>query len=274
MQFARTSLPLGSIVRAVGNNLDDDTGNDIPYQIGFDGSRVLADGGSDGMLRVAPGVTLMIDAGAIFKLGSGSILVGSTSGSENNQAASIQVLGTPDRPALFTSARDEAIGRDVTVDPTSPARGDWGGLQIRNDYDAAAGRFNYEDQGIFLNYISNADVRYGGGLVSINAISQVTNPISLINVRPTIIQNSITVSADAAMAATPNSFVETTFAEPQFQSTPFTPDYHRVGPDIRGNVLTGNTTNAMIVERLRSVPSPRTPFLRRIVSTIPASYTC
>src|SRR5690606_19975976 len=56
--------------------------------------------------------------------------------------------------------------------------------------------------------------------------------------RPTITFNTITLSADAAMAADPNSFEETNFHAPQFQlAGAFTSDYDRVGPDIYGNRL-------------------------------------
>ena len=49
--------------------------------------------------------------------------------------------------------------------------------------------------------------------------------------------NTITSAMDAALAISPNSFEETNFRAPQFQTVPFTPDYTRIGPDIHGNFL-------------------------------------
>ncbi len=142
----------GGIVRVVGNNLGDgNLTNDIPYEIGFpnqDGAPALPDGGADGILRVKKGVVLMIDAGAVVKLRRGTIVVGSSSSTVDNSGASIQLLGTPQDSVHLTSLNDESIGRDNNPLPTTPSRGDWGGIQLRNDFDNATNKFNYEDQGI------------------------------------------------------------------------------------------------------------------------------
>ena len=70
------------------------------YEIGIDAfGQSLPDGGADGILRVKTGVTLMIDAGAVFKLRRGTIVVGSSSPTVDRSGAAMQVLGTPDTPA-------------------------------------------------------------------------------------------------------------------------------------------------------------------------------
>jgi hypothetical protein len=84
--------------------------------------------------------------------------------------------------------------------------------------------------------------------------------------RPTVTFNTIRNSANAAMSANPDSFEETNFQAPRFWTTfssspsynpsqignpapsaSFTLDYSRVGPDIHGNRLINNSTNALFV---------------------------
>ncbi len=236
----------GSIVRVLGNFADD--GQENTYGIGFDNlGSPLEDGGLDGLLRVRQDVVLMIDAGAVFKMRRGSILVGSDSSVVDRSGGSIQVLGTPDNQVIFTSVNDTSVG--VDIDPlTLPAnRGDWGGILVRRDVDDAAGFRNYENDGIFLDYINNSEIMFGGGVTPLGSVSQVINPITLIDARMTISENTLTFNADAAIAASPNSFRETNFRAPEFQSTPFTPDYRRIGPKIYGNTLLDNSTNGLFI---------------------------
>ncbi|MFN9916720.1 MAG: hypothetical protein ACK53L_29290, partial [Pirellulaceae bacterium] len=121
--------------------------------------------------------------------------------------------------------------------------GNWGGIIFQRDVDRNAGRLDLEDEGIFLNYVNNADIRYGGGSgILIDSVEQVVNPIQIIDSRPTIIYNRISQSADAAVGATPNSFAETLFTDLPYQyNGSFTADYDRVGPDLYGNRLTNNS---------------------------------
>ena len=249
VQTAMNAAQPGSIVRVVGNSLhDDDLENDLAYEIGIDPfGRALPDGGVDGILRIKRGVTLMIDAGAVFKLRRGSILVGSSSPTVDRSGAALQVLGIPETSVYFTSFNDDEIGVDRSSSP--PSSGDWGGILFRGDSDRVNERFEYESQGIFLNHVNGADIRYGGGIVLIDSVPQVVNPISMIDVRPTVTQNSIQHSADAAMSASPNAFEETNFHDPEFQSTRFTSDYVRIGPEIHGNHIIDNTINGLAVVR-------------------------
>ena len=240
---------LGRLVRVVGNNFDDsDPLNDVAYEIGIksNGDR-LVDGGVDGILRIGRGVTVMVDAGSMFKLRRGAILVGSDSAIIDQSGGAIQILGTPDHPVTFTSYNDESLGVDTNPLVTAPLRGDWGGIIIRNDASRAAGQFDYEQQGIFLNYVNHADMRYGGGILSVNSVAQEVNPITVIDARPTITSNQIWQSASAAIAASPDSFEETNFQAPEFQTVAFTSDYSRIGPDIHGNTLTNNSVNGMLI---------------------------
>lgn len=240
IQTALSVATPGSIVRILGNGGADGnlatTHDAIPYQIGSaQNGSALADGRA---LEVPKDVTVMIDAGAVFKLRRGRIAVGTNSASIDRSGAALQVLGTPTSNVIFTSYDDDSFGGDTNQSPVQPAPGNWGGIIFQNDLDHAAQNFEHEQQGIFLNYVNHADIRYGGGSVSINGVEQVVRPIDMFEARPTITFNTITLSADAAMAADPNSFEETNFHAPQFQlAGAFTSDYDRVGPDIYGNRL-------------------------------------
>lgn len=238
----------GDIIRLVGDNrTPDNLRDDNAFEIGDGGGAVgiLRDGST---LNVPRGVTMMIDSGAILKFGGSRILVGSNDSTTDRSGSAIQVLGTPQRPVFFTSYLDESLGRDTNPLNTTPAPGNWGGIEIRNDFDRAQGRLDREREGIFLNTISNADMRFGGGLVGVSALAKTVNPIDLSEARPLIIGNRISFSSDAAISADPNSFEETLFTEPRYQSGGlFIPDYSRVGPDIRSNTLLDNSTNGLFV---------------------------
>lgn len=260
----------GDVVRIVANGGADrnvvTTEDNRAYEIGFNrlGS-ILADGST---LEVPRGVTVMIDSGAIIKMRRARIGVGSSSSVVDRSAGALQVLGAPVlldpfgrvlRDALgepipgsvyFTSIHDEDLGTDTNPDSfrPPPAPGDWGGLLFQRDVDKQdASRFDYEDQGIFLNVVSNADIRYGGGNVVIDGVAQVVTPIHITEARPTISFNEISSSADAAISASPDSFEETNFHSPPFQFTAHTADYARIGPDLFGNRAVDNSINGIFV---------------------------
>ncbi len=241
----------GDIIRllaSVGADGDINTRNDNrPYEVGDGGLSVgLLDDGSD--LQVPKGVTLVIEGGSIIKVGRSQVLVGSSDSSVDRSSSAIQVLGTPLQSVYFTSYQDESLGVDNNPLSTTPSNGDWGGIEIRNDVDRAQGRFEYEREGIFLNYIAYANMSYGGGVIGQGNQSRVVTPISLTESRPTLLNNSITFSADAGISADPNSFEETLFSEPRYQQFgSFTADYSRVGPQIRGNTLVSNSTNGLFI---------------------------
>jgi hypothetical protein len=242
------------------------TEDNKPYEIGFNRlGTVLSDGAT---MEVPRKVTVTIDSGAIIKLRRARLGVGSSTAVVDRSAGALQVLGTPvllspfdqvirdelgepiPGSVFFTSIHDEELGDDVNPDsfPPDPVAGDWGGVVFRSDIDQQdANRFDYEDQAIFLNVVSNADFRYGGGNVVIDGIPQVVAPIHITDSRPTIGFNDISQSADAAMSASPNSFEETNFHAAPHQFTSFTSDYTRVGPDIYGNAASNSSLSGLFV---------------------------
>ena len=286
-----SSLP-GDIVRIVGNggsDLDLSTEDDnFSYQFGIAnvGGGILEDGRH---MEVPKGVTTMIDAGAAFKLRNARIGVGSSTVEPNRSGGALQVLGTPrlvslsrqgeliattliadedttgigyeDGSVIFTSLRDRQVDAAAAGNSPSAARGDWGGLVFRRDIDAGQGRPDLEDEGIFLQRVNHAEIRYGGSSnILIDANQTLVNPITIDGLRPTVSFNEITFSSDAALSATPTSFAEESYQSPVFQKRgPFTADYDRVGPDIYRNLLLDNSINGMFI-RSGTLPdgTPRT----------------
>ena len=266
----------GDVVRIVGNGGADGKlstpADNLAYEIGFDTTqgRALPDGST---FDVPKDVAVIIDAGAILKLRRARIGVGSTSVNVDRSAGSLMVLGTPllldaagavikdssgnnvSGDVYMTSVSDTTLGKSANpaVVGSSPSAGDWGGIDFRNRIDVTTpARENFEALGEFLNWVSHADMRYGGGQVVIDGQSQVVTPIQMIDARPTVAFSRITSSSDAALSATPNSFLESNFHSPLEQgASSFTLDYDRVGPDIHNNHLTGNSLNGIQI-RLRT----------------------
>ncbi|MGN6135087.1 MAG: hypothetical protein ACTHOU_11350, partial [Aureliella sp.] len=261
----------GDVVRIVGNGGADGKLNtvadNLAYEIGFNTvGQALPDGTS---LDVPKDVSVFIDAGAVLKLRRSRIGVGSTSASVDRSGGSLMVLGTPvlvdstgavlknssgvasSGNVYFTSVSDTTLGKGLSpaVNGTTPLAGDWGGLDFRSRIDSQdETRRNYERLGQFVNWVSHADVRYGGGQVVVDGVSQVVTPIQMVDARPGIVFSRITSSADAAMSATPNSFRESNFHTPDEQRGGlFATDYDRVGPEIHGNTVTGNSVNGLQV---------------------------
>ncbi len=265
----------GDVVRIVGNaGADGDfstTADNLAYEIGFDNlGRPLPDGQT---FDVPRDVSVMIDAGAILKMRRARIGVGSTSVSVDRSGGSLLVLGTPvlldstgalitnsigesiPGSVYLTSVNDAGLGKNANTNVvgSTPGAGDWGGIDYRNRVDnSVSTRTNQEQLGQFLNSVSHADVRYGGGQVVIDGVSQSVTPIQMVDARPSIVFSTITSSANAAMSATPNSFLETNFQSPSEQAGgSFSVDYDRAGPDIRQNQVTGNSVNGLQI-RLRT----------------------
>ncbi|MGI9471938.1 MAG: GEVED domain-containing protein, partial [Rubripirellula sp.] len=282
----------GDIVRIVGNGgADQDItteADNFSYQIGVSdtGGQTLEDGRT---MEVPQGVTTMIDAGAAFKLRNARIGVGSSSVQLDRSNGALQVLGAPrlvelslqgqpvkttiigdddadrtgfdDGKVIFTSTRDRAVDAAAAGINPEPSSGNWGGLVFRRDVDQAEGRRDLEDEGIFLQHVNHADLRYGGtSNLLIDSVQQTVNPIQIINLRPTITFNEILFSADAAISAAPNSFEETSFQAPVFQvNGAFTADYSRVGPDIHNNDLIDNSINGVFIRSTTTPVSPAQP---------------
>lgn len=281
----------GDVVRIVGNGGADGKlstpADNLAYEIGFDTTqgRALPDGST---FDVPKDVAVIIDAGAVLKLRRARIGVGSTSVNVDRSAGTLMVLGTPilldsagavikdssgnniAGDVYMTSVSDTTLGKNANpaVTGSTPAAGDWGGIDFRNRIDASTpSRENFEALGEFLNWVSHADIRYGGGQVIVDGQSQVVTPVQMVDARPTIAFSRVSSSSDAAMSATPNSFLESNFQSPVEQGTTnFTVDYDRVGPDIHNNRLTGNSLNGLQI-RLRTGSSTQLEKL-----TVPARF--
>ncbi len=234
---ALAAAPQGSVVRIVGNGGADNNPNtlndNVSYNVGFDSiGGALSDGTR---FEVPRGVTVMVDAGAIIKLRGANVNVGSVDPSSINRAqGALQVLGTPTNSVYFTSYYDTTVGAPVS-NIQAVSKGNWGGIVFRDDSDLEA-------NGVFLNYVNNANIRWGGGSVTVNGEASVYRPIHMESARPTITFNRVISSADAAMSATPNSFEES-----QFQGTTYYADYTRVGPKVYGNTLLDNSINGLYI---------------------------
>lgn len=235
------------IIRIVGNDgnaasLTDDRAYLIGRAQGQTGT-VLSDGAT---FNVPRGVTAIIDEGAVLKLRGAVIDVGSasTQPSESRAGASLQVLGTPHRQVRFTSYHDDQWGGNSDGTGPAAAGGQWGGIVLRQDSDVAS-------KLSFVNAITNAEFRYGGGQVSVNSQLRSFTPIQLESTRPTIAFNRITQSAGAAISADPNSFDDSN---------------GRIGPELRGNLLTGNSINGVFI---RVTTSPGSAIAKL---TVPARF--
>ena len=240
---------------AGADNLISTTNDNLAYEIGFGGTgnAALADGGE---FKVPRGVTVMIDAGSILKLRTAKISVGSESFDDDRSLAALQVLGTPlivqtnpqggapiigSGEVFFTSYDDESIGIDTNSLNTTPNPGNWAGIEYRKDFDYAEGRPVWETEGIFIDYASHANMKYGGGSIAVD--QPIVTPFQMRESRPTLIYNTITRSADAAMSADPEQLLwKRTSTSPTYQRVDsFTSDYDRVGPEVSGNTIVDKT---------------------------------
>ncbi|MBN2294067.1 MAG: VCBS repeat-containing protein [Pirellulales bacterium] len=252
--LALADMDNDGVIDILTNNTDGDSVSvlmdhrDAAYEIGFDLlGRPLEDGWR---MEVPQGVTVMVDAGAVFKLRQANIDVGSSTQGVDRSEGALQVLGTPDLSVYFTSFHNKLMAQDHAQFDVPAAGGDWGGLVFRNklDYEenatAPAGeeRTILEEEGIFLNYVNHANITYGGGQVVVNSSSDIYSPLHMEEARPTLTYNTLTQNADAAMSADPNSFADT-----KFQSNDFTADYDRVGPEIHGNYIVDNSINGIFI---------------------------
>lgn len=242
---ALAAAPVGSIVRIVGNGgADGNLGtvaDNVSYNVGFDSiGGALSDGTR---FEIPRGVTVMVDAGTIIKLRGANINAGSVDPTSIDRSqGALQILGTTARnefgqdvgSVYLTSYYNNLIGAPV---PNSQglAKGNWGGIVFRDDSDLEA-------QGVFLNYVNQARISYGGGAVTVNGETDVYRPIHMESARPTLTFNTVVDSADAAISATPNSFEES-----EFQGAAYYADYTRIGPKIYGNTLTQNSINGLFI---------------------------
>ncbi|QDU48389.1 Calx-beta domain protein [Gimesia panareensis] len=235
-----TGASTAEVIRILGNGGTDGdlrtTDDSLNYNIGYDDFyNPLEDGES---IIVPQGVTVVIDQGAVIKLQNTVIDVGSSSVLEDRSHAALQIQGTNDTRVVLTSYGNDAIGGndDGPSDGANP--GDWGGIIFRNDSD-------YESDSVFLNYVANADISYGGGQVYSDSVLQTFAPIHIDEARPTLAYNSITYSANAAVSASPNSFDESIVDDLGNYNHDQT--LKRIGPDIYGNTIINNSLNGLFI---------------------------
>ena len=222
------SLLLASnIVRVVANGgVDSDVStqeDNRPYLIGLDNqNEPLPDGAN---VLVPQGTTLMIDEAALLKMRVSNLDAGSSTPLIDRSASAIQVLGTPNNSVFIRSIRNDTFGGNSDGNGFVAGKGDYGGIVYRNDSDL-------EDQGIFLNWVNHADINNGGGEVRVDSVNQVFAPIHMLTARPTVSFNRITSSADAAIAADPNSFDDS---------------LGRIGPEVFGNFVADSSINGLFI---------------------------
>jgi hypothetical protein len=236
----------GDIVRILGNpglDGDIDTWHDNhAYLIGYDNNNNPLPDGTN--LAVPRGVTVMVDADALLKLRLGAIDVGSSSTAADRSEAALQVLGIPGRPVYFRSFRDDAFGGDTDPNDNNigPRPSDWAGIIFRDDSDREA-------KGIFLNWISGAEIRHGGGRAFIDGVQRDFAPLHLVTARPAIVYNTITENSAQAISANPNSFSDQIPGNTD-------PRLSRIGPHIRGNLVVDNKVNGLFIRIPTQFGSP------------------
>ncbi len=173
-------------------------------------------------LTVATGQTLSIDPGVVVKMGLGG------SGASIHVSGTLDLRGTASQQVVFTSYRDDEYGGDTNGDgsATGPSSFHWSGIVYYNNN----------------NVLHDAILRYGGagkGTVQVDTSTAGTLVIRdcLIEKANSIGQAGIYVSAGSPVIEG-NTIRQTT--RPIYQ-------YGSADPIYSGNVLTGNTYNAICV---------------------------
>ncbi|OYV88846.1 MAG: hypothetical protein B7Z73_07645, partial [Planctomycetia bacterium 21-64-5] len=108
------------VINAQGTPALSAVSNAQAYQIGTSqfGGTPLADGAT---MNIPQDVTLMVDAGAVFKLEGANISAGVNAPNIDRSQSALQVLGTPTSSVYFTSFHDPSVGSVTdTVTPPSP----------------------------------------------------------------------------------------------------------------------------------------------------------
>ena len=134
--------------------------------------------------------------------------------------------GTEDDPVIFTSDRDDDAAGDTNGDgdSSSPQAGDWNGIRLN----ASSSE----------NVLEHVEVRYGGASVSAGLI--VAGAASISNI----------VLGDSATAGVRIDNSDPTIVDAVFQNNALAVSMDLLSnPDIRGVTLTGNGTNALVLDR-------------------------
>ncbi|HWL38219.1 MAG TPA: LamG-like jellyroll fold domain-containing protein, partial [Frankiaceae bacterium] len=95
-------------------------------------------------LRIEVGATLTILPGTVVKLDEGNIYV---------EGGQLVAVGTPDKPVVFTSINDDTVAGDTNGSSTTPARGDWYGIEFEH----------HEAHPSLVSVFDHVEFRYGHG---------------------------------------------------------------------------------------------------------------
>jgi hypothetical protein len=253
------------VVRVEGNGGADGVvstlSDDQAYLVGFKDPNLLQPLPDGGDFKVPQNTTVMMDAGAIFKMRRSNLNAGTTpQGLVSQAGASIQVLGTPTTPVRFTSYADTTMDTGHSAGAGStPQGGDYGGIAFRDDSDherdflspaGSAANPSGLTMPVFLNYVNNAAMTYAGGKVTVDTVQDQYDPITMNKARPTLTYNTITRSGHAGMSATPNTFDD----DGLNPSIPFS--QRRIGPDIHDNTIQNNSINGLFISIATQAGSP------------------
>jgi hypothetical protein len=119
-------------------------------------------------------------------------MLGTRIEASGEKSAIVAVGESIDNPIIFTSARDTSV---MGTGVSNAAPGDWMGIAFRHKSDD------------FASLLENIAVHFGGGPGTvIPGLTQTLSPITLFDARPTIRNVEVSTNAEAAIAATPNSF--------------------------------------------------------------------
>jgi YD repeat-containing protein len=133
----------------------------------------------DGDTTVPNGSTLTVGAGQVVKF--------SFFGADLFVDGRMLADGTVAAPIVFTEARDDAAGGDTNNDmvATSPARGNWGRIELRDPSTASV--------------LDHVNIRFGGGFGSVGQVTVTSSELTLTN---STISNSGSVGLLAGNSAT------------------------------------------------------------------------
>jgi parallel beta-helix repeat protein len=141
----------GNVLLPNGVNLIEITGGTLTSNLTLgvlqSGADVLDRYRMDGSVTVAAGATLTIEPGVLMKFAPNTGLIVNGNGD-------LVAVGTSGLPIVFTSLRDDSVGGDLNGDgaATSPAGGDWRGIQVNF-------RSNPATSQSVLEFV---EIRYGG----------------------------------------------------------------------------------------------------------------
>lgn len=188
----------------------------------------------EGDVTVAAGVTLDVDAGAIFKMRPARVYSGNDADFVVN--GRLNLNGTQAAPVIFTSYYDDTAGGDTNADgvTTTPLPGDWGKIAFAS---GAAGSVQY------------AELRWGGG--GNNGACCTDNPSADAMFSSAVglaISNSVfrkSLSAGVRITGGLGSITDSSFIDNGTWGISFSTAIHCANWQQTGNVFTGNSSGSV-----------------------------